>query len=149
MNLNIKEINEKNYQEITSLKVGKEQLGYIESVEDCLKESKEFSLWRPVGIYDGDKAIGFAMYRLFKNEGERGRVWLDRFLISHENQGKGYGESGVRFLLNRLKDEYGYNKIYLSVYDDNIGAISLYKKIGFEFNGEFDINGEKVMVINI
>lgn len=149
MNLTIKNIDEKNYEEITSLKVCKEQASYIETVDECLEESKEFSLWRPVGIYDGDKAIGFAMYGSFKNEGKSGRVWLDRFMISHENQGKGYGEAGARLLIDRLHKEYGYNKVYLSVYDNNKGAIALYNKLGFEFNGEFDINGEKVMVINL
>jgi diamine N-acetyltransferase len=149
MSLTIKNINKNNYKEIINLKVSNEQVKFIETAEVCLKESREDSVWRPVGIYDGDKAIGFAMYGLFINEGKRGRVWLDRFLISYENQGKGYGEAGVRLLINKLYKEYGYNKIYLSVYDNNKGAIALYNKVGFKFNEEVDINGEKVMVINL
>ncbi len=89
------------------------------------------------------------MYALFENEGENGRVWLDRFLISHENQGMGYGKAGVRILLEKMYKEYGYSDIYLSVYDNNKGAIALYSKIGFRFNGEIDANGEKIMVINL
>lgn len=149
MNLYIKNINENNYEEIVNLRVSKDQINFIESVKDCLEEAKEYLNWRPVGIYDEDKAIGFAMYGFFEDEGAKGRVWLDRFLISHENQGKGYGKASVMVLLNRLYEEYGYNKIYLSVYDNNKDAIALYNKIGFKFNGEVDINGEKVMVINL
>lgn len=149
MNLTIKNIDKNNYKEIIDLKVSNDQVKFIETVEACLKEAREDSVWRPVGIYDGDKAIGFAMYGLFINEGKRGRVWLDRFLISYENQGKGYGEAAVRLLINNLYKEYGYNKVYLSVYDNNKGAIALYNKVGFKFNGEVDINGEKVMVINL
>lgn len=149
MNLIIKSIERNNYKEIVDLKVSNEQKNYIETVEDCLQEAKEYSIWRPVGIYDGEKPVGFAMYGLFIDEGENGRVWLDRFLISSENQGKGYGKAGVKLLINHLYKEYGYSKIYLSVYEDNKNAINLYKNLGFDFNGEIDINGEKVMAINL
>lgn len=149
MNLTINTIDESNYKEILELEVSDNQINFIESVKECLEEAKEDSVWKPVGIYDEKEPIGFAMYGLFLNEGKNGRVWLDRFLISHIHQGKGYGEAGVRLLINELYKEYGYKNIYLSVYDSNIIAISLYKKIGFEFNGEVDIKGEKVMVINL
>ena len=149
MNFNIKPIDKSNYKEIIKLQVGKAQTSFIETTEQCLKEAKENSDWRTVGLYDGERPIGFAMYGLFQEEGEMGRVWLDRLLISHENQGKGYGKIGVKSLLIRLYNEYGYNKIYLSVYENNEVAIKLYKEIGFLFNGEVDINGEKVMVINL
>lgn len=149
MKLTIKNINEANYEEILNLKVGKNQENFIESIGECLEEASQASNWKTVGIYDSDNAVGFAMYGLFLDEGKNGRVWLDRFLISYEHQGKGYGEVGVRLLIERLYEEYKYKKIYLSVYDNNKGAISLYKKIGFEFNGEVDTKGEKVMVIKL
>lgn len=149
MNLTIKNIGKNNYDEIVNLKVANDQADFIETVADCLEEASQDVIWKTVGLYEEDRPVGFAMYGLFINEGEKGRVWLDRFLISYENQGKGYGEAGVRLLINQLYREYGYNQIYLSVYDNNKVAIALYKKIGFEFNGEVDINGEKVMVIHI
>lgn len=149
MNLTVNKINNNNYKEILELKVSKEQERFIEPIEECLKEASEYSLWRTVGIYNEKEAVGFAMYGLFLDEGINGRVWLDRFLISKEHQRKGYGEKGIRLLISHLYEEYGYKKIYLSVYDNNPGAIALYKKIGFEFNGEKDINGERVMVINL
>lgn len=149
MNLTLKSISENNYKEILDLKVSREQEGFIETIDECLEEASLSSNWRTVGIYDTDKCVGFAMYALFSNEGENGRVWLDRFLISYEYQGIGYGEGGVRTLLSQLYKEYGYKKIYLSVYDNNITAINLYKKIGFKFNGKSDIKGEKIMVINL
>lgn len=89
------------------------------------------------------------MYGLFLNEGEFGRVWLDRIMIGDKYQGKGYGKASVKLLIKRLYKEYGHRKIYLSVYDDNINAIQLYERIGFKFNGEEDTNGEKIMEINL
>lgn len=149
MSLSVIKVNRKNYKEILKLKVSKGQENFIESVKVCLKEAREDSVWKTVGIYNGDKAVGFAMYGLFLNEGKNGKVWLDRFLISSQYQGMGYGKEGINILIKHLYEEFGYKKIYLSVYDNNIKAIDLYKKIGFEFNGELDINGEKVMVINL
>ncbi|CEH32908.1 GNAT family N-acetyltransferase [Romboutsia lituseburensis] len=149
MSLAIKNIDESNREEILKLKVSKSQESFIETIKECLDEASEDSKWRTVGVYDKDTAVGFAMYALFLDEGKNGRVWLDRFLISQEHQGKGYGENGIKLLIKQLYDEYGYKKIYLSVYDINKKAIALYKKIGFDFNGEVDLKGEKVMVINL
>ncbi len=86
------------------------------------------------------------MYGLWKNEGKYGRVWLDRFFIDKIFQNKGYAHIVLPILLNKIKNTYGYNKLYLSVYKNNEKAIRLYKSFGFEFNGELDINGELVMV---
>lgn len=149
MSLAIKNIDESNREEILKLKVSKSQESFIETIEACLDEASEDPKWKTVGVYDKDIAVGFAMYALFLDEGKNGRVWLDRFLISQEYQGKGYGENGIKLLIKQLYNEYGYKKIYLSVYDINKKAIALYKKIGFDFNGEVDVKGEKVMVINL
>ncbi|MEG2194433.1 GNAT family N-acetyltransferase [Clostridium sp.] len=149
MKIKLKRVCKENYKEILDLHVGKGQEGFIETTEECLNEAKELSLWRPVGIYNDDILVGFAMYGLFKEEGEFGRVWLDRFMIGCDYQGKGYGRASLKVLISELYDEYNYNEIYLSIYDDNKNAIKLYEDTGFYFNGELDINGEKVMVKKI
>lgn len=149
MNLVLKEIDEKNYEEILNLKVSKEQEGFIESTKKCLEEASELDLWRTVAICNEDVTIGFAMYGLFLDEGENGRVWLDRLMIDYRYQGKGYGRKSIDVLLKQLYREYSYNNVYLSVYEDNSNAINLYERLGFKFNGELDINGEKVMKIDL
>lgn len=58
----------------------------------------------------------------------------------------GYAKIVVPLLIEKIKNEYNYNKLYLSVYEDNYIAINFYKKLGFEFNKEKDINGELIMV---
>ncbi|MNI95333.1 Spermine/spermidine acetyltransferase [compost metagenome] len=52
----------------------------------------------------------------------------------------------LQSLIEHLVQLYDCNKIYLSLYEDNLAALTLYEKFGFQFNGELDINGEKVMV---
>ncbi|WP_291651218.1 GNAT family N-acetyltransferase [Clostridium sp.] len=149
MNLVIKEINDKNYNEALRLKVKKIQENFIETVEECLNEAKQLSLWRPVGIYNYNELIGFAMYGLWENEGTNGRVWLDRFMIGDEFQGRGYGSESLKLILNRIYNEYKRNEIYLSIYENNYLAIKMYEKFGFKFNGELDINGEKIMKLEV
>lgn len=139
-------ITKDNENTVLNLKIKTQQLSFIESIEDCLKEAKELSLWRPVGIYDNQVLIGFAMYGLWKEEGTHGRVWLDRFLIDQRFQGKGYGKKALQAIIKHIYQEYGYPKIYLSLYEDNLVALHLYQSLGFVFNGGFDVHHERIMV---
>lgn len=149
MNLKFENIDSYNYNEAINLKVKESQEGFIETVSECLDEAKELSLWRPVGIYDNNEIIGFAMYGLWKNEGSLGRVWLDRFMIGENFQGNGYGKVSLKSIINKIAKEYKCSEIYLSIYENNTVAIDLYKKFGFEFNGELDRNGELVMKLEV
>lgn len=146
MILDFRPITADNRQTATKLSVFEDQQNNIETTNECLKEADGLDLWRPVGIYDGETMVGFAMYGLFGNEGGSGRVWLDRFLIDSRYQGKGYGSAALKGLIQLLSREYGKDEIYLSVKDTGIPAVALYKKNGFIFNGEEDEKGEKLMV---
>lgn len=143
--LHFEPVNSNNREEIELLTVFSEQSGFVESVGECLQEADQLELWRPVGIYDGDMLIGFAMYGYFP-EPAPGQLWLDRLLIDKKYQGKGYGKQAVLALLDRLRAEYSADTVYLSVYRNNPRAIHLYEQIGFRFNGEYDTKGESVMV---
>jgi len=110
-----------------------------------IAESKFEEAWKTVGIYNDDILIGFSMYGKLEDN----RVWLDRFMIDLKFQGRGYGKLSLKFLIDSLYREYKCEEIYLSIYEDNINAIELYKSYGFEFNGELDSKGEKVMILDI
>lgn len=142
--LHFKLVSDENRKEVEGLTVSSEQTGFIESVRECLQEADEFELWRPVGIYDNDTLIGFAMYGYF-SEPAPGQLWLDRLLIDKRYQGKGYGKQAVLMLLDRLHAEYQSGTVYLSVYENNPHAIKLYQQIGFQFNGKYDSKGEHIM----
>ena len=128
------------------LKIKETQNGLCESAFDCLAEADELALWRPVLIYLDDIAVGFAMYGAWENEGTSGRVWLDRFFIDENFQGLGYSKTLLPPLMVHIKNEYSCDKLYLSVFNNNPQAISIYEKLGFVFSGEFDFGGEKMMV---
>lgn len=146
MDLHFEAITSENRKQAEALSLFPEQLSFVESVAECLKEADEMHEWRAVGIYDEQTLVGFAMYGHLDLPPSEGEVWLDRLLIDKEYQGKGYGKSAVLALLSRLCTEYACKKIFLSVYDIDKPAIRLYEKTGFYFNGELDTKGEKIMV---
>lgn len=141
MPLHFVPITEENRREVENLQLFPEQRSYIESVPECLAEAEQTREWRTVGIYDGPTVVGFAMYGCFAQPEPEGQLWLDRLLIDRAYQGRGYGAGAVAALLERLPKEYGKDRVFLSVYDDNQGAIRLYEKLGFAFNGELDTKG--------
>ena len=77
------------------------QEGFVESVAECLAEADRRRCWRPVGVYDGDALIGFAMYGFFWEYLPFGRLWLDRLLIDRRFQGRGYGRAALAALLDQ------------------------------------------------
>lgn len=145
MYLTIRPVTEQNREEILSLKVKHGQEHFIETTAQCLTEADKLSVWRPVGIYDKETLIGFAMYGLFLEYPPNGRVWLDRLLIDAPFQGKGYGKAALQLLIERLWEEYHYPEIYLSLFAGNDAAEHLYHSFGFEYIGEKDTGGEDVM----
>ena len=90
--------------------------------------------------------IGFSMYGYMRSE-KQPRVWFDRLLIDAHYQNKGYGRKTVEEMLKRIHQEFPCKDIYISAYEDNPVAISLYQSFGVHMNGELDINGEKIMVL--
>lgn len=149
MGIAIHDVTQDNEEDILNLSVAESQTNFIETTAQCLDEAKECPNFKPVGLYVDNKLVGFAMYGRFPDEIEQSRVWLDRFLIDANYQGMGYGKIMLQALIDTLVDKYACKKIYLSIYEDNHFAISLYEKFGFQFNGEFDVNDEKVMVKHI
>ena len=112
MKLNVRIADINNWHDLVSLSVDKSQLDYIESNALSIAESKFITAWVPVGIYDENSLIGFAMYGRLEDD----RVWLDRFMIDSKYQGKGYGKASLDFLVNHLKNEYNFDELYLSIF---------------------------------
>ena len=80
------------------------QEGFVESVEDCLREAQGYGAWRPVALLRGEEVVGFAMYGFFPMYKPAGRVWLDRLLIgaAHYMRDDDEAECVVRATLDGL-----------------------------------------------
>ncbi|GLF83210.1 MULTISPECIES: GNAT family N-acetyltransferase [Bacillus] len=152
MNIEIKPVTDHNRAAVLDLKVSGQQKSYVESSKVCLEDAVKCEYYQPAALYYQGDLIGFAMYGLFPGDSktnEDGRVWLDRFFIDERFQGRGLGKKMLDALIRHLTIIYKCNKIYLSIYEENKPAKNLYLKFGFQFNGELDFNGEKVMVKKI
>ncbi len=149
MDLRIEPVHIANRRLLEGLAVAPGQEGNIEPIECCMYEAESNPIWRPVVILADGMPVGFAMYGFFAYEGSSGRAWLDRLMIDQNFQGRGIGSASINAMIARLIKEYGCNEIYLSVYESNARAISMYKRHGFEFNGELDAKGELVMVLKV
>lgn len=146
MNIEIRVVTKENLKEVLALDVSTPQKSYVESTKQCLEDAVECNYYQPAGLYKDRILVGFAMYGFFPREGQKGRVWLDRYLIDERFQGQGLGSIMLEALIAHLVKLYHCDEIYLSLYDDNRCALHLYQKFGFKFNGEKDINGEKIMI---
>ncbi len=135
---------------ILQLSVSKEQKDFIETSARCLADAKSnaYSMsWNFYGIFLEQELIGFAMYAVERFKFlPLSRMWLDRFMIDSRFQGKGYGKAALRLILSTLQKDYSCNRIYLSVFEGNYGAIELYKKLGFKKTWFKEPTGERIMV---
>lgn len=147
--LSIKTIPRENWKSIQQLSVGKEQAHFIETATECFQDAITDAYhiqWSFYGIYEQDTLIGFAMHGVQKfGMLPYSQVWLDRFMIDYNYQGKGYGKKSLEYILEKMQEEYECKKIYLSVHETNEAAIGLYEKLGFRKTWWKDPKGERVM----
>ena len=81
-----------------------------------------------IGYYN-DELVGYLAYEI--KEKATKFIWIDEFVITESERGKGYGT----LLLNeikRIQDEENIPRIELNVFSFNENAIKLYKKLGYE-----------------
>ena len=149
MNIELREINEDNLKQCIELKVSKDQMQYIASNEDSIKDAKENEdVARPFAIYIDGKMVGFAMFAFDEMyEDPFDRYWLWRFMIDESFQGKGYGSEALKTIIQYFKDN-GANNIRLSTKESNVNALKMYRKAGFCDTGEVN-DGEIVLKLDL
>ena len=123
----------------------KDQQQFIESNAFSLAESLYEGNGTSVGLYDGETLVGYAMYGWYCEK--RKSVWLDRFMIDQQYQGKGYAKRFLRLLIQFLQNKFECKTIYLSLHPDNKLAMGLYESFGFRLNGDIDDEGPVVGVV--
>lgn len=139
MRVELRHIDESNYDACIALKVASEQGAYICTNEMSLKEAeKESKVARPFAIYINDIIVGFTMFAFDEeNENPHDKYWLWRFMIDESLQGKGYGRCALREIIKYFM-ENGADEITLSTKESNIRALNLYHQFGFRENGEMN-----------
>lgn len=94
-----------------------------------LKQQKNF------GLYLGSLLIGYGFLRFFEKYEKRYTCTLG-IVVRPDYMNKGYGKKLLQKMILWAKT-HKFRKIWLTVYSDNLRAIKLYKKLGFEIEGIF------------
>lgn len=131
--IQFKDVTTDNFWDCISLEVLKEQSEFVTTNAVSIAQSKVQEECITKVVYDDDTMVGFLMYCIDADDGE---YWIYRMMIDHKFQSKGYGHKTLELLLDNIKKDTSKNKIYLGVHKESIPAVKLYKRFGFEFDGQ-------------
>ncbi|MFI8685737.1 GNAT family N-acetyltransferase [Rossellomorea sp. NPDC077527] len=133
MKLSLKEINADNWEKCIALSVSDHQKGFVADNAYSLLQSKFFEDQYPLAIYHGEDMVGFIMYGI---DAETSRMEMCRLMIDQKYQGRGFGKEATQLLLEQLTHIYGNIELFTSAEPENVSAIGLYERLGFEKTGE-------------
>lgn len=71
------------------------------------------------------------------------RAEVGRFLVSPDSAGKGYIKRGCQLLIETCWQQLALDSVFLEVLEDNVRAIKLYEKLGFN---EVSRKGELIVL---
>ena len=136
MSLMIKEVTEMNWRAAAALQVTEAQRPYMESNAFSLAESKYEYNATSVCLYDGVMLVGYAMYGWYCEESDS--IWIERFMIDAQFQGRGYGSQFFPLLLDYLHQRFHYEKVMISIHPEDLNGQRFAQLLGFKATGETD-----------
>ncbi|WP_017812282.1 GNAT family N-acetyltransferase [Paenibacillus shenyangensis] len=136
MSLMIKEVTGMNWRAAAALQVTEAQRPYMESNAFSLAESKYEYNATSVCLYDGIMLVGYAMYGWYCEESDS--LWIERFMIDAEFQGRGYGRQFFPLLLDYLHQRFHYEKVMISIHPEDRAGQRFAQSLGFRSTGETD-----------
>lgn len=131
--ISLKLIDESNWEDCIELNPKQEQEVFIASNLYSIAESKFFPNLEIKAIYYEEKMIGFAMYGL---DSDDGNYWIYRFMIDERFQGRGYGKSAMKLVIQDIESrEDRTDVIWLGYHVNNEQGRKLYASLGFQEAG--------------
>lgn len=132
--IELRTINEDNYQECFRLKASVKNENFVDSVTYSLAEAWVFYKdTKPFAIYDNDKMIGFVSIYV----GEE-NYQIVNFFIDDVFQHKGLGTMAAKACIDYLQKKYNADKVSVPVDLGNMAALKFWKKIGFIFSDSIE-----------
>jgi len=139
--VDLRPITRENWEVAVELQVREDQCSFVAPNVYSIAESKFYPEMTPLGIYLGDKMVGFTMYGYNEEDSE---WWVIRLMIDAAHQGKGYGRAAMREVIQRISQRPDCDAILVSFEPHNHPAEALYSSLGFEHTGRIE-EGELVL----
>lgn len=155
MQLNFKQVDSSNWQAVVKLTVRDDQTHFVASNTRSLLQAAYDNDYighvQPQGIYDGDTLVGFVMTGDADEQmgDEPGTMWIVRYMIGADFQGKGYGRAGLEQIIADAKQNDEVKQMRLSYEPHNTVAQKLYASCGFVEEGIKEDWGEMVAVLKL
>ncbi len=136
MDIALRPVTSDNWEAVVRLKPKRQQLNWVTPNWYSLLEIVfENSPMASMGIYAGEKLVGYTMYGY---DDESKRHWLVRFMIDRKQQKRGYGRAALNLIVQTLWAQPECTAIYLGVEPENVPARELYASLGFVDTGEVE-----------
>ena len=112
------------------LSVSKDQEQYVASTTTILARAYAYREQRSRAfvIYDNETPVGMVLYH---DEDSLDAYIFSEILIDERFQGKGYGTTATKLVLDRMKEDGRYHKVVLCYIEGNDAAKKLYEQFGF------------------
>lgn len=122
------EVNEENWR--LDLTVSEEQKHFVSSPHRIYARAYAYrnARSRAFVIYDGETPVGVGLYY---DCPELGAYDLSQLLIDCRYQGRGYGKTAVKMMLDEMRRDGKYKKVVLCYIEGNEAAKHLYEQFGF------------------
>lgn len=144
MSISLREITQDNFFACMRLSVRTDQ-PFVASNAFSVAESKIFPEWITNAIYNDEEMVGFMMYTKYYEDNE---LYLCRFMIDQNHQGKGYGRAALDLLKEIAMRDENIKQIKLSTSPANANGIRIYEKFGF-IDMKYMDGGEEVFVLDL
>ena len=123
-------------------RVSKEQEQYVANTTTILARAYAYRNDRSQAllIYEDDTPVGMVLYH---DEDSLDAYIFSEILIDERFQGKGYGTTATKLVLDRMKEDGRYHKVVLCYIEGNEAAKKLYESFGFE---EIDRDEDEIIM---
>lgn len=140
----LKPITVENWEIAADLLVKPEQEDFLTPNVKSIAESKFHPELMPLGIFANGNMVGFSMHAVTPEDNQ---LWIVRFMIAAEHQGKGYGTLALRKLLARLAVEHRDREhANIGYHTQNSAAERLYLAAGGERMGAAPWGGDELVI---
>lgn len=148
--MTIEEIDDSNQTAVLALKVAAAQRTYIETNAQSLREAMNDhdQGWHCYALCENRQPVGFMMIGA-ENRTDK-YIWLDRFMIGQQYQGRGLGTQFLRLAIRFIEDHFQVDEIVLSLHAENTHAKYFYRQAGLTDIKRIDeTNGEEIWVYRL